>query len=201
MVWDISDSMNRKIEKLRQWRDRYSKNEYPYKVVVNLFYELYTTHFMWDEISSIFSRGLFSKTKRYNNFADAYNHIVDIRREIQVREVNPKLIDIMESNLPVCDGQQYEQYKGMIEKAKKGENNEVEEIEYSYAYICTIIELVLPWAACGLLGMDKHKAFVEVSGGDVGGLSLQSFGDAYKYFNTIANWQVGDSYQKLPPLW
>jgi len=200
MSYDLSNTMNRKIQKLYQWRDRYSKSEYPYKVVVNLFYELYTIHFMWDEISSIFSKGLFSRPRRYNNFQDAMNHMVNIKREIQVRDVNPKLIDIMESNLPAC-GQQFEQYKKMISGAKNGNNGEVEEIEYSYAYITSVIELVIPWAACGLLGMDKHKAFVEVTGGDVGGLSLQSFEEAYKYFNTIVNWQVGDSYQKLPPLW
>jgi hypothetical protein len=200
MAYDLNNTMNRKIEKLYQWRDRYSKSEYPYKVVVNLFYELYTIHFMWDEISSIFSKGLFSSPKRYNNFPDAMNHMANIKREIQVREINPKLIGLMESNLPACD-QQFEQYKQMIEDAKNGNNDEVEEIEYSYAYITSVIELVIPWAACGLLGMDKHKAFVDVTGGDVGGLSLQSFEEAYKYFNTIVNWQVGDSYKKLPPLW
>jgi len=201
MAYDIKNTMDRKIQKLYQWRARYSKNEYPYKVVVNLFYELYTIHFMWDEISSIFSKGLFSRSKRYNNFSDAMNHMVNIKNEIQIREINPKLIELMESNLPVCGEMQYFQYKEMIEKARNGNNDEVEEIEYSYAYILTVVELITPWAACGLLGMDKHKAFVEVTGGDVGGLSLQSFEEAYKYFNTIVNWQVGESYKKLPPLW
>ena len=200
MAYDLNNTVNRKIQKLHQWRERYSKSEYPYKVVVNLFYELYTIHFMWDEISSIFSKGLFSSPKRYNNFPDAMNHMVNIKSEIQVREINPKLIGLMESNLPACD-QQFGQYKQMIEDAKNGNNGEVEEIEYSYAYITSVIELVIPWAACGLLGMDKHKAFVDVTGGDVGGLSLQSFEEAYKYFNTIVNWQVGESYKKLPPLW
>ena len=89
----------------------------------------------------------------------------------------------------------------MIGGAKNGNNDEVEEIEYSYAYITSVIELVIPWAACGWLGMDKHKAFVEVTGGDLGGLSLQSFGDSYKYINTIANREIADTYQKLSPLW
>ena len=109
--------MERKIQKLYQWRDRYSKSEYPYKVIVNLFYELYTIHFLWDEISSIFSKGLFSSPKRYNNFPDAMNYMANIKREIQVREINPKLIELMESNLPACN-QQFEQYKQMIEGAK-----------------------------------------------------------------------------------
>ena len=44
--------------------------------------------------------------------------LCDMKRDIQVRDINPKLIGIMESNLPVC-GQQYEQYKQMIDDAKK----------------------------------------------------------------------------------
>ena len=75
MSYDLTDTVNRRIQKLYQWRDRYSKDEYPYKVVVNLFYELYTIHFMWDEISSIFSKGFFARPKRYDNYNDYKSQI------------------------------------------------------------------------------------------------------------------------------
>ena len=92
----------------------------------------------------------------------------------------------------------------MIEDAKNGNNDEVEEIEYSYAYITSVIELVIPWAACGLLGMDKHKAFVDVTGGDVGGLKLDTFKDTIQFFPTVLgvsfSWEDADGNSINPVL-
>ena len=201
MAYDVADSVNRKIGKLHEWRARYSKHEYPYKVVVNLFYELYTIQFMWKDIQSIFDGQTSSELGAVIDYSTAFNQIGALKRKVQVEVVNQRLMSLLESDQIVCDDQKYSQYVDMIEKAQNGNNDSVEEIEYSYVYIASVIELVLPWVACGLLGMNKHKAFTEVAGGDIGGFSIESFGDAYNHFNTLVNFQIGPSYKKLPPLW
>lgn len=201
MAYDVSESINRKIQKLIQWRDRYTKQEYPHKVIVNLFYELYTIHFMWEDIQNIFEGSFSTELGRTIDYPEALNQILTLKRNIQVGTVNPRLMSLIESNQVVCDDIHYKQYVDMIEGAQNGSNDDIEEIEYSYVYIATVIELVIPWAAFGLLGMNKHKAFVEVTGGDIGGFSIKTFGDAYDSFNILSNTMIGASYKKLPPLW
>ena len=47
-----------KEKKLLMWRERYSKQEYPYKVAFNLLYELLAVEKMWDEIQNAYKRPL-----------------------------------------------------------------------------------------------------------------------------------------------
>ena len=103
---------NRKIDKLNEWRSRYSKHEYPYKVVLNMFYELYSISFIWDEISSYFSGN-----KRYSDFKQAYHYVADLKSEVQVQKVNPQLIQLLNSNVK-AGPESFSVWEEDIEKAK-----------------------------------------------------------------------------------
>lgn len=203
MAYNIADAMKRKIHKLNEWRNRYEKVEYPQKVVINMFYEMYTIFFMWKHISDFFKQDFFSKTKKkFTNFRDAMNYVNDLKRQFQINNINPKLMQILRSNIPLGNqGITFENFNSIIEHAQSGENTQVEEIEYAYAYNSTLCELIFGWAACGLLGMNKHDAFVNVTGGDIGGIVLDSFPDVLDSINTIANFEIAENYIKLPSLW
>ena len=83
-MFDIKASQNRKINKLKEWRSRYSKSEYPYKVIMNMFYELFTMELIWDEINSAFSG-----QQQINNPQEALMHIGQIKRNTQIQHVHP----------------------------------------------------------------------------------------------------------------
>jgi len=43
----IKETIQRKKSKLYEWMDRYEKEDYPYKIIQNLFYDLYATKVCW----------------------------------------------------------------------------------------------------------------------------------------------------------
>ena len=64
-MYDLENTVYRKVNKLQTWRLRYTdRREYLYKVIVNLFYELYTTENLWTEIEHIF----YASQKKYDDF-------------------------------------------------------------------------------------------------------------------------------------
>ena len=181
--------------KLRQWRSKYTAFDYPYKVTLNMFYELYTYTFMWDKLSACF------RIPQTFEYKEAIQLVDNQRRVFQVNEMRDRIPSLMEDDYPLGSrGMCYSNFKPTIELARNGSNEAIEEIEYSYAYYAALFELLIPWSACGLAGLNKHQAFVEVTGGDVGGLEMETIEDAIKYLNTIANFELAESYTKLPPF-
>ena len=178
-MYDITKSYNNKINKLHAWRDRYSKDEYPYKVILNMFYDLFATQFIWTEINQSFSGW-----KKYSDYSDALNEIYDLRRNVQLDDVNPRLNELLNTNEEAA-GLKYSDFSESISNAKKGDNHAVVEVEYSYWFYGSYNDVTIFWAACGLMGLDKHSAYLEITGGDVGGLRLDTFKDAIEYFPQI----------------
>ena len=78
-MYDLAKSYERKIQKLKNWRDRYSKVEYPYKVIMNMFYDLFATQYIWPEIDRSFS-GL----KKHADYTDAVNEIAELRNNTKI---------------------------------------------------------------------------------------------------------------------
>lgn len=217
-MFDIEAAQNRKINKLKEWRSRYSKEEYPYKVILNMFYELFSIELIWSEINSAFSG-----RKQFNDPTQALMHIGEIKRQTQLTQVHQNLESFLKSDRVAC-GVKYSDFKEMVNVAQNGDNHKVIEIEYSYWFYCQYWEATLEWAAYGYSGYDKHSAFRAVTGGDVGGLKLDSFQDTIKYFPTVLgvsfSWKDADGnsinpmssedknkkyypdrFEFLPPLW
>jgi len=169
-MFDIKASQNRKINKLKEWRKRYSKTEYPYKVIMNMFYELFSMELIWVEIDSAFSK----RQQQISNPDDALTHISRIKRVAQLQLIKPRLEEFLNCD-KIAAGIKFSDYKHTIEAAKSGNNDMVIEIEYSYWFFCQFYEAVLQWASLAYLGFDKHSAYREVTGGDLGGLKLDNF--------------------------
>ena len=221
-MFDIQAARDRKINKLKEWRDKYSRNEYPYKVILNMFYELFSIELMWGEIDSAFYPSLEQMTSnQFTTLALALGHIGEIKRGTQLLEVHQNLERFMENDKVVC-GVKYSDFREMVREAKNGDNYKVVEIEYSYWFYCQYWEAILQWAAYGYLGYDKHSAFIEVTGGNVGGLKLDTYQDAMEFFPWVLgvsfSWKDADgnsidplkdknnkyypdSFELLPPLW
>ncbi|MDC0865703.1 hypothetical protein OAP50_01260, partial [bacterium] len=125
-MFDLKASEERKINKLKGWRERYSKKEYPYKVIMNLFYELFSIESIWNEINSAFSG-----KKQFENLSEGYSHIGGIKREYQLAQIHPNLESFIKNN-KVAAGIKYSDFEEKIHKAQNGDNNEVIEIEFSY---------------------------------------------------------------------
>ena len=196
-MWNIEETIKRRTVQLHEWRSRYSQREYPSKVIRNLFYELYGTQFIWDAHCDEF----FSGNARYSDFKDAIHMVINLRNKLMIEDLNPRLDSVLKSAGPVCAGIEFGSFEQMIEDAQDGDNGEVAEIELSFIYYVASNELVVPWFSFGLLGKSKHDAFKQVTGGDIGGFSMDSYDEAIRNLSTFTGMFFDSSFEKLPPLW
>jgi len=196
-MWDVEGTISRRTAQLHEWRSRYSRGEYPSKVIQNLFYELYGTQFTWD----LHCRDFFAGEKKFSSFKDALDHVAAVRNKIMIETVNPRLAEILESAGPTCAKLEFSLFQQMIEDAQNGDNGEVAEVELSFVYYVTASELVLPWFACGLTGMSRHSAFRDVTGGDIGGFSMETYDEAIQNLAAFSGMYIDSSFERLPPLW
>ena len=81
-----------KLNQLVIWRDRYSEKEYPYKVALNLLYELLVVEKMWDEIQAAFLVSHYGRgNTKFQNFNEAHGYILTRCDIIAQKNVRPKV--------------------------------------------------------------------------------------------------------------
>jgi len=185
-----------KFKKLFVWRDRYSKQEYPYKVAFNLLYEMLVVEKMWDWIRIPYKISLFSfGGKNFQNFQDAHKYIIDHSNTIAKTDIHP-IVENRYKSLDFIGGFNWASTRNRVLKAQNGDNKEVQEIELAYYFYTCGIELIYAWSALGYLGTDQESAFMQLTGMIVGGVSYSSYESLLNFFGQTASM----FYKPLPYL-
>ena len=149
--------------RLITWRDRYSKEEYLYKVALNTVYQLMTCELMWNEIV----KG-FAGKKSFDQFSEAYSYIQQRSGEIAMEHIH----SILESkyktlqNISILD---MNSIRDMVTKAQNRNNGKVKDVERTYIWYTGAAELIYGWAALGLTGKNIQQAVAEMCGILIGG--------------------------------
>jgi hypothetical protein len=165
--------------KLDTWRSRYTKEEYPSKVVVNLFYELFAIEGIWPQIEQIFGSG-----PKYSEFRESYEQMIIVKRTYQMGPLRGLLMENLSTDKIAADTKKSD-WTNKEHSASNGDNESVVEIEYGYWYYNQYCAATLAWAACGLLGQNKEDAFFEVAGGITGDIDFDSFGSVLNGFKNV----------------
>lgn len=176
-----------KINKLLSWRERYSTEEYPYKVAFNLLYEMLVVEKMWDEIQSSYKKPLFGiGKKKFNNFKEAHKYVVDKSNVIAKSEIHP-IVEKEYKSRDAIAGFNWASTRNRVLKAQKGDNKEVQEIELAYYFYTCGVELIYAWSALGYLDSNKDTAFMELTGVQIGGVDYNSFQSLINYFGQASS--------------
>ncbi len=143
-------------DKLFEWRERYSKEEYPYKVVSNIVYQTLQLEFMWKELHKCFSPNV----RKFDNYDIAYNFVMKLK-EISIANIRSKVEQTYKTrdfignfNITLA--------KQRVSEAQKGDNEILEKIEKTYLWYTGGVELMYCWAAYGLIGLDYYQAVSQV---------------------------------------
>lgn len=157
---DLSPLFPEATNNMRNWKNRYSAQEFPYKVALNIFYRRYTMMYMWPEIMA-YANG----QKGRKDFQTAYREL----EQLYAQTAMMKTRSILEANLanrPNEDvgGCTFAHYNELIDRSRRGDKAAKEEIEFSYFYYFLADKATLLWAAVCASGVDKVKAIQEVSG-------------------------------------
>ena len=188
---DIKSIKSNKIDLLKTWRSRYSESEYPYKVIMNMFYELFADALIWNDIDQAFR----NQSRLFNTYEEALEHVYMMKRNVQLEQVHSNLESTLMPGNKIAAGARFSDFEKNINLAKNGDNEAVVEIEYSYWYFCQYHDAFLHWAACAYLGMDKHEAFVETTGGDLGDLNLGNLEGTISSLSKILGGSFGGGFK------
>jgi Ca2+/Na+ antiporter len=159
MSVNLFNQYNEALSNLLKWRNRYDKTSYAGKVVQNIFYGNLTMEILCGAIPAYFD-GQLDKM----NFENSYTLIQNSFEEIAIEKSQNLLPIILEERAYVPIGNiKYETFIPQIIKASKGDNKEVEDLEFSYIYYFLSNVTVKMWCALGISGISKIDAIANLS--------------------------------------
>ncbi|MFZ4456340.1 MAG: hypothetical protein ACOYOT_08980 [Bacteroidales bacterium] len=115
---DLSELHKIGLGLLQNWRSRYSLEEYPEKILLNIFYRKYTTDFMWNDIENCFQNGV---QKKWCDFDSGFEYLNNLYSSVASAKTHNQLpILLRENPNRIVGNLSYSSYKDRISKAKRG---------------------------------------------------------------------------------
>lgn len=180
------------VNKICDWRSKYTQYEYPKKVIINMFYELAPTEILWNDVLKTYKKPFFGKRKVYfSDFNQAFKYIWEKHRATQLA-VRSTLEKDLERN-PFVGILDYRGYKKMASKAANGSSELIEEIEFSYIYNSLLNSRLQFFAAGGLMGWSESETYLKTCKVEICNTPLSSFESVMKAYNQ----EVGQYMQML----
>ena len=137
---DLTYALNEGTSNLIKWRNRYSPQEYPQKIVLNIFYRRYTMSRIWNRLMQMKNSEM--------DFEDAYKKIEFLYSQTAVSQVAPLLETWIHNNPEEIVGAiHYSDFVPLIQRVQLGSKPAKEELEYSYLYYLLSDKCTLLWAA------------------------------------------------------
>lgn len=160
---DLTHTFKDSRRLLNVWKARYSPAEYPYKVVLNIFYSKYTIEKMWPQVIN----------NKYPDWHTAYKELTDKFDEVSKYQIVPVLDSWVQSDRKVTVIK-FSDFKSFIDSAAKGDINSLKGIEYTYCLNRLLDELVLFWLSMVTAGMDKIQAVAQITGAIIPNMPINS---------------------------
>lgn len=158
---DLTNTFNEGMNNLNTWRNRYSKSEYPSKIVLNIFFRQYTMNSIWEsQIDSSFSKFKNTETDTLIAFRQLELEYSHASRQFTIGNT---LIDLMNQSKDV-GGLNYKNIIPLINRGQNGDNKAIEELEFTYLHYLLRNKVTLMWAAYGRNGFSKIDAIAQVTG-------------------------------------
>jgi hypothetical protein len=185
-----------KLKKLSTWRGRYSHQEYPYKVALNLLYDLLVVEKVWNEIQiSIEMSHLGWGNTNFHNFHEAHGYVLNRSDSIAGSSIRPIVVNEYKKRNKVANFN-WASIRDRVVKAQNGNNKEIQKIELAYHYFTCGVELIYAWLALRYIGTDKETAFMELTGTSMSGIDYKSYESLLNGFGKAS----GVYYKPLPKL-
>lgn len=179
------------------WRNRYDKTLYSEKVVQNIFYGNLTMEILCGNVSNYFN-GQLDKM----NFENSYKLIQNSFEKIAIEKSQNLLPIILKERANVPIGNiKYETYIPQINKASKGDNKEVEDLEFSYIYYYLSNITVKMWCALGITRLNKIDAITNLSNAIIETADITNYSEIENILGKlIVAPYLNSQYSPLKPL-
>lgn len=159
---DLTGAFQEAMHNLQTWRNRYSIQEYPHKIVLNMMYRGYAMQEIFDDYLS-------GKLPRFSSSQEAIMYMERYYGDVAIQRVAPFLELWVEQNAnKSIGGLIYANYDRMASTAELTPSMK-EEVEFSYIFDLLQEKCVLYWIALRQTGEDEMRAV-----GLLTGLIIQS---------------------------
>lgn len=136
---------------IRVWRNRYTSQEYPHKILINIMYRAYTMSLVWDDFVN-------GKLPKFQSFNDAIISMERYYGQVATEKVNANLLNWLRTRANEFVGGC--NYKFMEEVATNAERNpqDLHLIEVGYFIHLLKDKMVLYFIAMRLAGKTDSQA-------------------------------------------
>lgn len=165
------------IRYLEKWRERYSNDDYASKVILNIFYRQYAMDFIWN--SHILNS--------FNNYENSETEVLAAYQKIEIAYSssaenfvsNNRISSLIDEDMEI-GGLYLKGLQPLILKAKKEDNEAIEELEFSYFYWLLANKSIMMWAAFGRIGFCPIESVKKVTG------AIIKMNQPFTYKNTLS---------------
>ncbi len=175
---DLRQAFAEGSNNIRNWRNRYSSNEYPHKIVLNMMYRVYSMRIVWQAYVN-------GTLPQFSSFQDGVMAMEQIYGKTAVQKVNANLMKwISESPLSEVGGVIYANYE-RIAKSAEIDKKQLEEIEFSYLFHLLQDKCVLYWITLRQMGQSQTQAIASITGYMIEELKNFDYSMAKKVFQQL----------------
>lgn len=149
---DLTNTFKDGRNLLNTWKQRYSPSEYPYKVVLNMFYRKFTIEKMWPIVIN----------QTFSNWQKAYEANLLKYGQVAQIEIVPVLESWLQSNRQV-GMVKYSDFQLFIQNGSRGNAEALKGIEYTYLLHRVLDELIMLWISMVNSGETQVNAIAKLT--------------------------------------
>ena len=154
---DLRPPLNEAIGNISNWRNKYTRREYPHKIVINMMYRAYSTRLVFEAFAK-------DELPDYDDFTEAAKEVHRFYGQMAATEVHANLIRWMQTKPNEQVGTLCTAKMEALATQAETDPNALEEIEFSYIFELLNDMSVLYWIAFRLCGESEVNAISKMSG-------------------------------------
>ncbi len=190
---DLSKAYAEATNNVRVWRNRYSTEEYPHKVVINMMYRAYTMQYIWNE----FKNGTLPKFATIN---EALLGMSQHYREISTTKIFSNLLNWLETRPNDSVGTlTYSRYENNLATPAENDKRKREELEFSYIFEMLEDECVLYYIGFRQMGKGFQDAVAMITNFMIEDIPTMDYSIAKQVFQQlIVGRYMHEHYNEIP---
>jgi hypothetical protein len=171
---DLTNNFKEARKLLTTWKKRYTAEEYPYKVVLNVFYRKFTIEKMWPRVIN----------QSQPTWEVALHNNVTTYSTTAQFEIVPILENLVKSNRQV-GSIKFSDFQSYINAASKGDPEALKGIEYTYLLHRILDDLVILWISFVNAGTSKIDAIARLTGALIADMPIDSYRQIEQIFDQL----------------
>lgn len=171
---DLTNTFKDGRSLLNTWKQRYSPAEYPYKVVLNMFYRKFTIEKMWSSVIN----------QSYPTWQKAYEANMIKYGQVSKMEIAPILETWVQSNRQV-GMVKLSDFQSFIQNGSRGNTEALKGIEYTYLLHRVLDELIMLWISMVNSGETQVNAIAKLTRAVVEIPTIRNYAEIESIFDQL----------------